>query len=139
MLNPILDILTIAALLFGLFFLFIGALGLWRLPDLYNRMHAASKCTTLGISGLLVAAVVHFVTLYSSTRIDTIDGTEPAWETLVGAATKAALVIIFQFTAAPVGAHMLARAAHVDRAAKWKGTLGDELEEDRPPVPPQPD
>jgi multicomponent Na+:H+ antiporter subunit G len=131
-----LDILTLAALLFGLFFLFIGALGVWRLPDVFNRMHAASKCTTLGLSGALIAVLLHFTRLWLSP-----DGaTEPTWETLIGAATRAALVILFQFTAAPVGAHMLARAAHLDGAAKWPGTIDDELEHDRaaPPAPPAP-
>lgn len=129
MLMALFDILTIATLLFGLFFLFIGALGLWRLPDVYNRMHAGSKCITLGLSGALLAAVLHFIRLYASTD----SATEPTWETVIAAATKAALVILFQFTAAPVGAHMLARAAHIDRAAKWSGTLDDELEQDRGP------
>lgn len=138
MMAAVFDILTVAALLFGLFFLFIGALGIWRLPDLFNRMHAASKCGTLGLCGLLCAGVLHFARLYLSTE----SAAEPTWETLVGAATKAALVILFQFTAAPVGAHMLARAAHLDRAAKWDGTLADELDQDgpggEPPQPPAP-
>ena len=133
----VLDILTVAALLFGLFFLFIGALGVWRLPDVFNRMHAASKCGTLGVTGALLAALLHFARLYASTE----SATEPTWETLVGAAAKAALVVLFQFTAAPIGAHMLARAAHADGAEKWPGTLGDELEDDRgasTPTPPEP-
>ena len=131
--RAIIDILTVAAMLFGLFFLVIGALGLWRLPDVYNRMHAASKCVTLGISGLLVAAVLCFAAQHAA------GGDEAAWESLVGAATRALLVIVFQFTAAPVGAHMLARAAHVDGAARWKGTLDDELARDRADGAPPPD
>ena len=121
----ILDILTVASLFFGLFFMFIGALGIWRLPDFFNRMHAGSKCLTLGISGTLIAAVLHLSTPHAAV------GGDPGWGTIVGAITKAVLVIIFQYTAAPVGAHMLARAAHVAGAPRWEGTLGDELEVDR--------
>ena len=51
-----LDILTVFALLVGMFFMLIGALGIVRLPDLYSRLHASSKCITLGISGMMVAA-----------------------------------------------------------------------------------
>lgn len=126
MIIVILDILTVIALLWGLFFMFVGALGIWRLPDFFNRTHAASKCVTLGISGLLIAAVLHFAAVFVSPQ-----GGGPAWESLVGAATKAVLIIIFLYTAAPVGSHMLARAAHLDGAGKDKRTLGDDLEADR--------
>lgn len=126
MIVAILDMLTIVALLFGLFFMFAGALGVWRLPDFFNRTHAASKCVTLGISGLLIGAVLHFAAVYVRPEGDGL-----AWNSLVRAATKAVLVIVFLYTAAPVGSHMLARAAHRDGAAKDRRTLGDELEADR--------
>lgn len=125
MAQMILDILTVAALFFGLFFMFIGALGIWRLPDFFNRMHAGSKCLTLGISGTLIAAVLHLSTPHAAGVGD------PGWGTIIGAITKAALVIVFQYTAAPIGAHMLARAAHVAGAPRWEGTLDDELQADR--------
>jgi multicomponent Na+:H+ antiporter subunit G len=32
----------------GLFFNFVGAFGLHRFPDVYTRLHAATKCTTFG-------------------------------------------------------------------------------------------
>ena len=120
----ILDLLTVLALLFGLFFMFVGAVGIWRLPDFFNRTHAASKCVTLGISGLLIAAVLHFAALAIAAP-----GGE-SLSALSGAATKAVLVIVFMYTAAPVGSHMLARAAHRDGAAKDARTLGDDLAED---------
>jgi monovalent cation/proton antiporter MnhG/PhaG subunit len=125
MIVAILDVFTALALLFGLFFMFVGALGIWRLPGFFNRTHAASKCVTLGISGLLVAAVLHFAVLVLSAR------GEDAAPKLIGAATKAVLVIVFTYTAAPVGSHMLARAAHLDGAGKDVHMLGDELAEDR--------
>ena len=120
LLTLVLDLLTLAALAFGLFFLFVGALGVLRLPDVYARIHAASKCVTLGIIGVLLAAVLHL----SVPRAD-------APEAAMGAATKALLVIAFQFVAAPIGSHMLAKAAHLDGAPMYRDTLSDELEEDR--------
>lgn len=116
----IFNILSMIALLGGLFFMFIGAFGLWRLPDLYNRMHAASKCITLGITGMLIAVIL---------RLAVLDG-DPQQVSVVGGITKAILVIIFQFVAAPVASHMLSRAAHKDGLKPWEGTLGDELAED---------
>jgi len=32
----------------GTIFLFLGSLGVLRLPDVYNRLQAGTKCTTLG-------------------------------------------------------------------------------------------
>jgi len=113
----ILDLLTVGALLFGLFFMSLGVIGLVRLPDFYHRVHAASKGVTLGITGLLVAAMFGLSTHENATVINIV--------------TKVALVIVFQFVANPVGAHLLAKAAHLDGCHKWEGTLSDELEEDR--------
>lgn len=48
----------------GLFFLFVGTLGLIRLPDLYTRMHATSKCDTLG-TGLILVAIMILVPGYN--------------------------------------------------------------------------
>jgi multicomponent Na+:H+ antiporter subunit G len=49
-------------LLAGLFFLFVGTLGLIRLPDLYTRMHATSKCDTLGTGLILLALILQMRT-----------------------------------------------------------------------------
>lgn len=111
------NLLTTAFLLFGLFFLFVGGLGLVKLPDLYNRIHAASKCVTLGISGLLIA---------SALSLSLAPDAEP-----IHIITKVILVIIFQFVASPVGAHLLGKAAHLDGAEKYSDTITDELAEDR--------
>ena len=32
----------------GILFLFLGSLGVFRMPDVYNRLQAGTKCTTLG-------------------------------------------------------------------------------------------
>ena len=116
------NLLAAATLVLGLFFLFVGAVGVFRLPDAYNRMHAASKSITLGVIGVLLAAVLH---LSAPDR-------GYAYGEAVAAATKAVLVIAFQFVAAPVATHMLAKAAHLDNAPKFRGTLEDDLQEDRP-------
>jgi len=106
-----------AAILFGTFFLVVGAIGVARFPDAYHRLHATSKCTTLGITGLLIAACF------------TIGG--------VPIVSKSIAVIALTIMANPLGAHLLAKAAHHAKLPKWKGTLSDELAEDKanPDIP----
>lgn len=94
-------------LLIGGFFLLLGSLGLVRLPDIYCRMHAATKATTLGLSGVLIAT---FFVL-------------PGHE--LGA--KAFLAIAFAFLTAPVGAHMIGRAAYRYPVKMTKESCCDEL------------
>ena len=112
----ILHLVTVALLIFGVFFMSVGAFGLVRMPDVYHRMHAATKGVTLGIAGMLAAAAVALSTHEQESPFRLV--------------TIVVLVILFQFVANPVGAHMLAKAAHMDRCPKWTGTLADELEEE---------
>lgn len=113
----VLDILVVAALLPGVFFMTTAALGLVRFPDIYQRMHAATKGVTLGIICMLIASALALSSLPDANATDIL--------------IKVVLVIIFQFISNPVGAHLLAKAAHLDSVAKWEKTLSDELEEDR--------
>jgi len=100
-----------ALLAVGGFFLFVGTFGLLRLPNVYNRLHATSKATTLGTSSVLLAGAVYF---------------GPAAEgltSLVG--------IVFLFVTAPTGAHMISRSARrmglpFLESARWP-TLGEGL------------
>jgi len=103
------DALAIICLITGLFFMLVGALGVLRMPDTYHRLHAATKCTTLGLLGLLLGAVFHVATL----------------DVMI----KAMLTLVFAFVASPVGSHMLAKAALFDHAPQWEGTLSDESED----------
>ena len=54
----LLEILGVAALLFGLFFCAVGVLGVIRMPDSLTRLHASGKVATLGLFGLLVGAAL---------------------------------------------------------------------------------
>src|SRR5688500_1457863 len=81
----ILNVLTTVTLLVGLFFLLVGALGVLRMPDVYLRMIAASKCITLGITGMLLASVFHFAAI--GTSGDAVTAAEGS--SAVAASTKA--------------------------------------------------
>ncbi len=105
------DALAIFFALCGTFFMFVGAVGIVRFPDAYNRLHASSKCSTLGVMGLALAAVFHVGTL--------------------AVTTKAIMTIIFALVASPVGSHMLAKAAHLNGMKPWDRQLSDELQQDK--------
>ena len=111
------DLLTVFALLSGLFFMLVAALGLLRMPDFFHRTHAATKGATLGIVGMLVASMLYLSSLENVSTINIV--------------TRVVLVILFQFIANPVGAHVLSKAAHLDRVPKWHGTVSDDLETQR--------
>lgn len=86
-------VLTIFFLVAGLFFMLVAGLGMVRMPDLYTRMHAATKASTLGISGIALAALIYLGDYTATTRV--------------------ILIILFFFLTAPIGAHALAGAAYV--------------------------
>jgi len=94
-------------LVVGSLFMLLAGLGVLRLPDLFMRLQAATKASTLGVSCLLLGAAVHFQEL--------------------GVTTRALLIIGFFFLTAPVGAHMIARAGYAMGVPLWEGTLTDEL------------
>ena len=97
------DTITYAAivvfLLGGLFFTFVSATGVVRLPNVYARAHTASQADTLG-AGFAVAAVVLAM------------GPEPR-------TAVAVLLLGFIFITNPTAAHAIARAAYETGAEPW--------------------
>lgn len=71
----------------------IAALGLWRLPDFFLRMHAPSLASTLGAWLVTLASIVHFSVRQGSLSLH-------VW-----------LVIVLLSITAPVTTILLARAA----------------------------
>lgn len=63
------DILSIIFLSLGLFFIFVGSLGVLRLPDTLCRAHAISKAITLGISLMLIGLWIQIGTLIAAIKI----------------------------------------------------------------------
>ena len=53
-----LELLGVAALVFGLFFSAVGVIGVIRLPDVLTRLHASGKVAVLGMFGLLLGAAL---------------------------------------------------------------------------------
>jgi multicomponent Na+:H+ antiporter subunit G len=92
----------------GSVFMLLAAVGVVRLPDLFTRLQASTKSSTLGVACMLLAVAVYFGTL--------------------GVTTHALLVIVFFFLTMPVAAHMIARAAYFSGVPLWKSTVVDELQ-----------
>jgi multicomponent Na+:H+ antiporter subunit G len=100
------DIIVSILIVLGGSFAAIAGLGLLRLPDVLVRMHATTKAGTLGVGLIVLGVSVHFA---SSLVI-----------------TKALLIIAFLFLTAPVGAHLIARAAYRRRIHLWGKTRFDD-------------
>ena len=88
-----LQIALSALLLFGCFFILVGALGLVRFSDFFKRLHAPTKASTLGVGCVLIASVGYHA----------LGGTDPQPREL--------LITAFLFITAPISAHLMAKAA----------------------------
>ncbi|MEM9108175.1 MAG: monovalent cation/H(+) antiporter subunit G [Pseudomonadota bacterium] len=85
-------ILIALMIIVGSAFTLIAALGLIRLPDVYTRMHAASKAGTLG-SGVVLIALG-------------LESGDP------GTLTRSLAGVAFFVLTAPISAHLLAKASY---------------------------
>jgi multicomponent Na+:H+ antiporter subunit G len=90
--DRVLDVVSSALLLGGVALAVVAGIGLVRFPDVFSRMHAATKPATLGLLMVCLGAVLVVE-----------DGSNRA---------KLVLVAVFQFLTAPVAAHMIGRAAY---------------------------
>jgi multicomponent Na+:H+ antiporter subunit G len=73
----------------GAAFLFVGSLGVFRMPDVYNRLQAGTKCTTLGaFLSIMGVGLMH-----------------PEWF------FKALVIAVFILATNPISNHALGRAA----------------------------
>ena len=105
------DIVGLVFVSLGLAFNIFGCLGLVRLPDVYNRLQASTKCVTLGTCSILFGTFI-------------IAG-------FTASGMKALLCIIFLILTSPVAAHAIARGAHRSGIKLWEGSVIDRYAEDK--------
>ncbi len=98
-------------MLAGSIFCLLAAVGLLRLPDIYTRMHAASKAGTMG-TGLLLTAIA----------LVSFDG---------AIILRAIAGFVFLLLTAPVAAHLLARAAFLTGHKPTELTIINELDSEK--------
>lgn len=88
-----------------------GSIGILRFPDVYTRLHAATKASTLGVAGVMIGAF-----LFLFIEHDIVSG-------------KLLLSIFFVLLTAPVSGHMISRAAHRSGVPLWKNSIKDDYED----------
>ncbi|PRO65068.1 monovalent cation/H(+) antiporter subunit G [Alkalicoccus urumqiensis] len=105
----VIEILISIFLLIGGLLSLVGGVGILRFPDVYGRLHAATKSATLGVIGILTGVFLFFLILE---------------HIFIG---KILLGIIFVFLTAPVGAFMISRTAYIQGTKMWERTKQDDL------------
>lgn len=94
-------------LLIGSIVFLISALGIIRMPDVYNRIQTGTKATTMGIIFVMVG----------------LSFLHPQWS------AKLVILILFIILTNPVSSHVVARGAHFSKVKKSDKTVADKLEE----------
>ena len=89
----VIAIVLVALLATGSFFILVGSLGLVKLSDFFKRLHAPTKASTLGVGCVLAASIGYHW----------LGETDPQPREL--------LITAFLFITAPIGAHLMAKAA----------------------------
>lgn len=95
-------------LIIGAFFMLVGSIGMVRLPDLFMRLHAPTKSSTLGLGSFLIAAIIF-----------------SAFHGRFGFAEI--LITLFSFITAPVSANLIAQAALHLRLRSMSGEVPETL------------
>ncbi len=90
--DMILDVVIIFCLISGLFFFFVGVVGLIRMPDVFTRMHATTKCDTMG-AGLIGLGLI-------------------LWQGFTFVSFSILLILIFIWITTPTAAHAIAKTAY---------------------------
>jgi multicomponent Na+:H+ antiporter subunit G len=96
-------------LIIGAAFALVATLGIVRLPDIYSRMHAASKAGTVGSGAMLIALAIF--------------ADEPA------TTLRALAAVAFVMLTAPVSAHLLAKSAYSAGYRLWDKSVIDDMAE----------
>lgn len=86
------EVIGLVLITVGVMFDLLGCIGLVRLPDVYNRIQASTKCVVLGTTLSLLGAMF--------------------WLASIPAFIKGSLCILFLLITSATAAHALARAAH---------------------------
>ncbi len=106
--NQIIGLILISI---GVLFDLSGCIGLVRLPDVYNRIQASTKCVVLGTTLILVGSLI--------------------WLGSLAALIKGLVCIVFILITSSTAAHALSKAAHQSRVKLWDKSVVDRLAEDR--------
>ena len=85
------EILASLFLIGGGIFALVGSLGMVKLPDMMQRMHAPTKATTLGVGGVLIASMIYFLLVKGELSFHEV------------------LIVVFLLVTAPITANFIAK------------------------------
>lgn len=102
--------LTVSILLLvGGAFVLVGSIGLFRLKDVYCRLHGPTKATTVGLGGILIGSVIYMSFHHGYVSIHEL------------------LITLFLLITAPVTAHILAKVAMHHRVRMMESTRNQDM------------
>lgn len=101
------DILIMVLSTIGALIILSTSIAMFRNRDVYLRINVTTKTATLGLGLILASAAIYFQAYSVTTRV--------------------LVTIVFVFLTAPIGGHMLARAAYLTKTKKWEGMKIDDL------------
>ena len=104
------ELITAIVWLAGSAFSLLAAVGLLRMPDVFTRMQASTKASTLGLACLLTGAAVQLGDFASFIRV--------------------AIIGAFVLMTTPVSGLVIARASYFAGVPLWEGTVLDERHRD---------
>jgi multicomponent Na+:H+ antiporter subunit G len=102
--------LAMTLIVIGVLFDISGCIGLVRLPDVYNRIQASTKCVVLGTNLILLGSVV--------------------WLGTFAAIIKGVMCVSFILITSAAAAHALARAAYRSGVSMHGDSVVDQWAED---------
>jgi multicomponent Na+:H+ antiporter subunit G len=102
-LSYLLQAIIILFLVGGLFFYIVGVVGLIRMPDVFTRMHATTKCDTMGAGMIFIALII--------------------WQGMSYISLNILIVLIFIWLTNPTAAHYIAKSAYHNMQMQAKGDL----------------
>ncbi len=106
------ELVAYALLAIGAACALIGAMGIVRFPDVYNRIHAN---TVVVVGGVIVTLI----------GVSVLEG-------LSSYTLKIFIIALFLFLTNPVSSHAIARAAHKSGVKLWRRSVVDKLKEEKP-------
>ncbi|MBU0497783.1 MAG: monovalent cation/H(+) antiporter subunit G [Candidatus Thermoplasmatota archaeon] len=93
--NIVVDIVTYIIIIIGCFVMFSAALGLYRFPDIYMRLHSSTKVNTGGVITILFGLILR--------------------EGFTEISLKIIIIIVLVFILTPVVSQAIARSAHLQK------------------------
>jgi multicomponent Na+:H+ antiporter subunit G len=104
------EIIGYILIIIGIFFNISGCIGLVRLPDVYNRLQASTKCVTLGTVLVLVGVAL----ISDSAALN----------------AKAIICAVFILITSPTAAHAIAKGAYASGIKLWENSVVDKYGEE---------